>query len=571
MRGARALFALWALGALPSPAAEPAVRPAAPALRFADGTLDAGIDFVLTSGASPSREILEVNGGGVALFDYDQDGDLDVFFANGATMADPEHGPGSRLYANDGRGRFTDVTAKVGISLRRWAMGVATGDVDSDGDDDLFVTCYGPDVLLRNDASPGGRRFTDVTAASGLGDPRWGASAAFSDLDLDGDLDLYVTNYLVFDPAKPPPRRTFKGAPVFGGPLGMEAPGNALYENLGQGKFRDVTLASGCGAASPSYSMGVVIVDFDQDGKPDLFVGNDSRNDYLFHNLGGLKFKEIGVAAGVATNYDGRAQATMGIAVGDVDGNGFPDLFTTNFSSDTDTLHVNLGRMLFDDRTSQYGLAAVTRPFLSWGTGFYDFDLDGDEDLFIASGHIYPEAADHEIDSDYEQVPLLFARTGARFVRAEDAGEIFRTPYPGRSTAFGDLDQDGDVDIVLTNLNDRVRLFRNDAPERDVVVVELVGRGGNRHGLGARVELTAAGSKARRFVHGGSYQSVDAPEAHFGLGDGTPGPLELRVSWDDGSVTREADVPRNRRIVVRQGGSRIEAFPLAGRNARRMQ
>src|SRR5262245_53295085 len=210
---ARVRLVTWgawlACGALPSPAAEPTVAPPASALRFVDGTAEAGIDFVMTSGRKPSREILEVNGGGVALFDYDLDGDLDLFLANGATMDDPEHGPGSRLYANDGRGRFTDVTAKVGIDLHRWAMGVATGDGDADGDDDLFVTCYGPDVLLRNDAGPGGgRRFTDVTAAAGLADPRWGASAAFADLDLDSDLDLYVTNYLAFDPKKPPPRKT---------------------------------------------------------------------------------------------------------------------------------------------------------------------------------------------------------------------------------------------------------------------------------------------------------------------------------------------------------------------------
>jgi len=550
---------------LPCPADE-----TGPALRFTDASAESGLRFELTCGETPSREIVEVNGGGVAFLDYDNDGDLDLFLANGATMKDPESGPGSRLYANDGRGKFSDVTQQVGIDLRRWANGIAVGDFDDDGDDDLYVTCLGPDVLLRNDVRDGKRRFVDISSEAGVGDERWGMSAAFGDVDGDGDLDLFVTNYLEFDLANPPARVMFKGAPIFAGPAGLKAPGNRLYENRGSGKFVDRSRESGTLVPRPGYSMGVIILDVDRDGRQDIVVGNDSTANFLFHNRDKWKFEEIGVISGLASNFDGRNQATMGIAVGDVDHNGYPDFFTTNFSSDTNTLHLNLGRALFDDRTSQYGLAAVSRPFLSWGTGFYDFDSDGDEDLFIASGHIYPEAETHEIDSDYRQPPLLFERRGGRFRRRSDAGEIFETPYSGRATAFGDIDDDGDVDIVMTALNEPLRVFRNDAVQRDVVVVEARGRGGNLRGLGSMIELVSGERVQRRWIRGGSYQSVDAPVAYFGLGpDFDAKALTLRVTWDDGTTSEFGKVPVNRRITVTEGRDTIETSRLRGRSRSR--
>lgn len=550
-----------------APAAASAADEAKPGttLRFSDATASSGIDFRSTCGKTPSREIIEVDGGGVAMFDFDNDGDLDLFFANGATMDDPENGPGSRLYSNTGNGTFKDVTKQMGIGVKRWAMGVAVGDVNGDGFDDLYITCYGRNILLRNEE---GKRFKDVTDEAGVGDERWGTSAAFGDIDGDGDLDLYVVNYLEFDVKNPPDRggQMFKGVGVMAGPAGLTPQGDILYENLGNGKFRDITQSAGCAVSKPGYGLGTVMFDMDRDGKLDIFVGNDSTENFLFHNLGGGKFENVGVISGVASNYDGGNQATMGIAVGDVDGNGYPDVFSTNFSSDTNTLHLNLGGGFFDDRTSQFGLAMISRPFLSWGAGFYDFDCDGDEDLFIASGHVYPEAASHEIDSRYEQPILLFERRGRRFYRNVEAGEVFHKRYCGRSTAFGDIDDDGDVDVVMTTLNGAVHVFKNDSPHRDVVVVELRQQGGNRHALGGMIELTAGDLVQRRWIDGGSYQSVDAPIAYFALPrEKASAALKVRVTWPGGEVSEHAVAAPNHHLVITKGAQSPAASRLHGR------
>jgi hypothetical protein len=543
-------------------AAASGVAAAPPALRFVDATLESGIDLRLTSGGTPSRHILEVNGGGVALFDFDGDSDLDLFLANGATLAAPAGGPGSRLYANRGDGKLEDVTARAGIVLKRWAMGVAVGDYDGDGRDDLYVTCFGPNVLLKNETTADGPKFSDVTAAAGVGDPGWGTSAAFGDTDGDSDLDLYVTNYLVFDPAHPPGRAMFQGVPVMAGPAGLESEADVFYRNTGGGKFRDVTREAGIVERTPGYGLGVRMLDYDRDGKLDVFVGNDSTENFLFHNLGQGRFADVGVETGVATNHDGATQATMGIALGDVDSNGHPDLFTTNFSHDTNTLHLNLGDGFFDDRTSQFGLGLVSRPFLGWGCGFYDFDMDGDEDLFVSNGHVYPEAGP-AMGSAYEQEPLLFERKGARFERAEGIGEPFDRAISGRAAAFGDVDGDGDVDVVVTTLNGPVKVFRNEAPSQRAIVVELEQNGGNHRAYGAMVELSIGGVVQRRWITGGgSYQSADAPAAYFGLG-ATSGeaPRSLRVVWPDGEATSIEAPPVDRRILVRRGAEpRVSPF-----------
>jgi len=523
---------------------------APPALRFETlEPAETGLDVTMTCGTDPSSQIIEVNGGGLGLIDFDRDGDLDLFVANGATMGDPEHGPGSRLYENLGAMRFADVTSQAGIDLHRWAMGVAVGDYDGDGWDDLYVTCHGPNVLLRNT----GAGFVDVTAQAGVGDPRWGTTAAFGDLDRDGDLDLYVVNYLDFDIANPPPRSRFKGVPVMGGPHGLNAQHDILYENLGDGTFRDVTASAGCRPPHAGYGLSAVILDLDADGWPDIFVGNDSMPNLLYHNLGGMRFEEIGGRSGLAVNADGGEQATMGIGVADVNGDGLPDIFSTNFSSDTNTLQLNIDGKFFDDRTMQYGLGMVSRPFLGWSCGFADFDHDGDEDLLVVNGHVYPEATVETMDSDYRQPPLLFERVGSRFTRVragEGAGAFLSEPRSGRAAVIGDLDGDGDLDIVTGDLNGPIRILRNDGAGGSWLIVRLQDSSGcNPGGIGARIEVITPTARQRRWLIGGGFQSSAAPYVHFGLPTGTE-TVSVEVSWPHGQVQRLDNVAAGRLLTV---------------------
>ncbi|MFZ9880679.1 MAG: CRTAC1 family protein [Phycisphaerales bacterium] len=526
-------------------------EPPLPAIRFTDVTSTSGIVCTTVSGATPSRQVLEVKGGGLALIDYDRDGDLDLFVPNGATLADPEQGPGARLYRNDGGLRFADVTAGSGIGHRRWSFGAAVGDVDADGFDDIFIACFGPDVLLRN---KGDGTFEDITARAGVGDPRWGTSAAFADLDLDGDLDLYVCNYLDFDPAKPLPPANFKGQPVLAGPRGYAAAHDALYENLGDGTFVDRSTTSGIASVKPGFGLNVAILDLTGDGRPDIFVGNDSQPNNLFTGTEPWKYSDQGMRSGIAVNGEGLEQATMGVAVADVDGNGRPDVFTTNFSSDVNTLHLNLDGRSFDDRTNQFGLGAPSRRLVGWGAGFHDFDHDGDEDLLSVNGHVYPQASRQLMDSDYAQKPLLMERRGARFTPLDAAGDWALEPQVDRTMVFGDLDLDGDVDAVIAGLNAPIRVIRNDhdAAADWVVVTPRDARPGkgNGHAVGAMVLLTQDGTTQRRWiVGGGPFQSNTAPESHFGVRpDG--GPITVEVRFPGGATAVRDGVRGGSRLVV---------------------
>lgn len=546
---------------------------AAPAIRFTDVTADSDLHVVTTCGALPSTQILEVKGAGLALFDIDGDGDLDVVVPNGATLDDPENGPGIRIFENLGGMRFRDVTEAAGVRHTRWSFGAAVGDVDGDGRDDLYICCYGPDVLLRNVTEPGGPiRFEDITAKAGVSDDAWSTSAAMADLDGDGDLDLYVVTYLRFDPSNPPQPTVFKSMPVMAGPFGMPATPDLLYENLGDGTFRQVGELSGIRAVKPSYGLNVAILDFTGDGRPDIFVGNDSERNFLLRNdtpPGGadpgdgasrLRFTDIGLASGIATNIEGGAQATMGVGIADVDGNGRPDVFTTNFSSDTNTLHVNLDGKFFEDRTQQYGLGVVSRPFLGWACGFFDFDHDGDEDLLIVNGHVYPQASRATMDSDYAQTPLLFERRGARFERVlpETAGAWLAEPHRDRTAVFGDLDGDGDIDVIIAELNGPVRVLRNDlissaedGSRSPWLAVELhdAGTPGNQRGLGALVECRVGEQVQRRWIYGGGpFMSNAVAMAHFGVPKEAD-TAEVVVLWPDGHRQVErVKVPGRARI-----------------------
>ena len=514
-------------------------------LRFTDVTADSGIRFVPTSGVTPSTQILEVKGGGLALIDFDRDGDLDLFVPNGATLADPAKGPGARLFRNDGGLRFSDVTDASHIEHHRWSFGCAVGDIDGDGHDDIFIACYGPDVLLRN---RGDGTFEDITARAGVADPRWGTSAAFADLDGDGDLDLYVCNYVDFDPARPLAPATFKGEQVIAGPRGYPAAHDAIYENRGDGTFADRSADSGIAAVKPGYGLNVAILDFTGDGLADIFVGNDSQENNLFVATAPWKFTDKGLRSGIAVNGEGSPQATMGVAVADIDGNARPDVFTTNFSSDTNTLHLNLDGANFDDRTNQFGLGAPSRTLVGWGAGFHDFDHDGDEDLLTVNGHVYPQATKRLMDSEYAQPPLLMERDGARFRTLASAGAWKLEPHVDRTAVFADLDHDGDVDAVIAGLNEPLRVIRNDHDAQDDWIVVVPGD--RRRAVGAEIMVTADGRVQRRWiVGGGPFQSNIAPEAHFGLGAGT-GPVDVRVRYPGGREVRVPSAGRGTRVVT---------------------
>jgi hypothetical protein len=548
-----------------------AISQATPAgsIRLEDVTATSGLDAVMTSGGTPSRAILEVKGGGLALLDFDSDGDLDLFMPNGATLESPRKGPGARLFRNDsvpGSIRFADVTAASGIRHAGWSFGVAAGDVDADGHEDLFIACHGPNVLLRN---RGDGSFEDITARAGVagGDDEWSTGCALADVDLDGDLDLFVANYLRIDPAAVPPPARFMGVEVIAGPKGLEPQRDRLYLNDGTGRFADATEATGIAAAKPSYGLNVAILDLVGDPRPDILVGNDSEPNHLFRGEttldGSPRFIEVGVRSGVATNGEGLAQATMGIAIGDVDGNGRPDLFTTNFSSDTNTLHLNADASYFDDRTARYGVGAPSRRLCGWAAAFLDLDHDGDEDLLMVNGHVYPNATRESMDSDYAQPPLLMERDGGKFLARTSAGPWTPAPHRDRTAVFADLDRDGAVDAVIGELNGPLRVVRGLADPARSLTVELRDRRpgiGNSRAIGSVITARSrdgAGTELvqRRWLWGGGpFQSTLAPEAHFGFPAGTV-TVDVEVRWPDGAVTRrEAIAPGSPRVTVERPG-----------------
>ncbi len=534
-----------------------------PDLWFIDVTPGSGIEYRNVCGAAAADKgwLVEGMGAGAAWLDYDLDGKLDLYVVNGSRL-DRKAGQGepSRLYRGDGAGRFVDVTDKAGVANREWGFGVAVGDYDNDGDPDLYVTNLGPNVLYRN---KGDGTFENVTAKAGVADgDRWSSSAAFFDMEDDGDLDLYVANYMVGAPSAVPRAGTpaarakncaYRGIEVFCGPIGQVPVQDAMYRNNGDGTFTDVTKGVGMWLDTPRYGLGVVTADYDGDGDQDVYVANDSVASSLWDNDGKGAFKDVGLSKGVAFNADGRAQAGMGTDFADYNGDGWLDIALTTFSQDLKTVYRNIGGKFFVDESQLVGMN-VTYMQLSWGVGFHDFDHDGDSDLFIANGHVYPQVDGHGIGTSFRQANHLFRNEGKRFVEVgKSAGLAVERSF--RGAAFGDYDDDGDVDVFVTALDEPGMLLRNDSPkgERHWLEVRLIGTKSNKDGVGARVKVSSAGKTwIRERKGGGSYLSAHDPRLHFGVGP--IGRIErLEVRWPSGVVDTVGDAHVDRVITIREG------------------
>lgn len=526
-------------------------------VRFVDISQEAGLNFQHTSGNPEKDYILETIGGGVAWIDYNRDGWPDLFLVNGGRWEDllnGEQNVQNALYRNNRNGTFSDVTEAAGLQSSNWGMGVAVGDYDNDGWPDLYISNYGPNILHRNN---GDGTFSDVTREAGVGTGRWSSSAAFADYDGDGWLDLYVTNYLEFDHTKAPsPDCQYRGIKVHCGPKGMLPAPDVLYRNNGDGSFSDVTQRAGVKAPS-SYGLGAVWGDYDNDGDSDLYVANDSMANFLFQNQGDGTFLETGLPSGVAYSEDGKAQAGMGVAWGDYDNDGRMDIYVTNFSDDYNTLYRNEGDGFFRDATYAARVAFPSWQFLGWGTGFFDFDNDGWNDLFVSNGHIYPQVDDYQIGTHFRQRNLVFHNLGTG--RFEEVGETLtdasRTSWSSRGSAFADYDNDGDIDIVVNNLDASPSLLRNEGGNQSGhwLILELQGVRTNRSAIGVRVTIeTDEGTQTKDVAGGSSYQSSDDLRLHFGLGSASE-PVSITVRWTDGQVQEFKNVKLDQRYVLKEG------------------
>lgn len=525
--------------------AQPEARPAAsgkPWLApFVDVAAAAGLNLVYQSGNERSkRYIIEANGSGVGLIDVDGDGLLDVFLVNGSRLEGPAPGT-NKLFRNQGGGKFADITAKAGVGRAGWGSGICAGDYDNDGFTDIYVTYWGPNSLYRGGA---GGVFHDVAAKAGVAGPEkeWSSGCTFIDYDRDGLLDLFVTSYQQFDLAKTPaPGKgancEWKGLPVFCGPRGLPFGRVTLYHNRGDGAFEDVTAASGVGKAKDFYAFTAVAADLNQDGWPDLFVASDSTPSLLFRNNRDGTFTELATEAGVAFSEHGFEQGGMGVAVGDLNGDGRLELMKTNFAGDHPNLFRNAGGLAFDDGVLAMGLG-VNPQYVAWGVAFADFDNDGLLDIMQVNGHVYPELDARGGQERYRNPRLVYRNLGAKFEDVSAlAGPGIAELKSSRGAAFGDLDNDGDVDAVVMNMGEAPSLLRNDlkAPGRHWVRLKLEGTRSNRSAIGAVVTVEAGGRKQTLPVPSqSSYVSQNDFRLHFGLGD-TDKVDRITVVWPNGN------------------------------------
>ena len=527
-------------------------------------TRQAGIDFRHTNGASRDKYLVETMGSGGLFFDYDGDGWQDLFLVDGGSLADADVARRARhrLYRNTGDGTFADVTAASGIRHREYGMGACAGDYDADGDPDLYITNFGPNTLYRNE---GNGAFSDVTAAARAGAPLWSASCAFSDLDRDGDLDLFVANYVNADRARNPfCGNAQQGRRFYCHPLNFEPLPNTVLRNDGGGVFTDVSAKSGV-AAHRGNGLGVVVADYDGDGWPDVFVANDSVPNFLFRNDGNWRFTETALAAGVAAATDGKARAGMGIDTGDYDADGRLDLIITNLDFEMHTLHRGLDHGLFAHATTEGGIGFATLPFVGFGVAFFDADNDARLDIAITNGHVMDNAPQLRAGATHAQRKLLFRNaSGRRFQEAgRSAGPGFALEKVGRGLATADIDNDGDLDLLVTNNGQTADLLRNDGGNRGhALIVRLVGRQGNSEAIGARVRLTADSHTQLRDVKAGSsYLSQNDLRLHFGMGSSTMAD-RLEVVWPSGETETLRDIAANQIVTIRQSEGIVVRSPL---------
>jgi hypothetical protein len=520
-------------------------------------------------------------GCGVALFDYDNDGWLDIFLVNGASF-EAARQPASYLFHNNRDGTFTDVSEKAGLVSRGWGQGCCVGDYDNDGWEDLFISYWGRNILYHNN---GNGTFTDVSQKAGIaGDPRlWSAGCCFLDYDRDGRLDLFVANYVQFDPKRVPlPGSSlycsYSGIAVPCGPQGLAGGSNMLYRNRGDGTFEDVSERSGISnprsaPAGPfltkdwrptgSYGMGAAAADLDNDGWPDIYVACDTAPSLLYHNNRDGTFTEIATAAGCAFDENGVALSGMGVAIADYDGDGWLDIARTNFTDQVTVLYRNNGDGTYSDASLAAGLGVNTK-YLGFGVGFLDYDNDGWKDLFVANGHVYSQLAGKNLHLTYKQPSLLYRNLGdGRFEDVtKGAGSAVQAPRVARGCAFGDLDNDGRVDVVINNLDGPPAILRNQGASRNHwLLVKCVGTKSNRSAVGARVNVRSGNrSQIGEVMSGGSYYSHNDLRLHFGLG-GLNKVDVLEIAWPSGQKDTIANIDANQVIEIEEGKGLSGAKP----------